>query len=200
MFCSKCGTGLPDGSQVCSKCGNILGGSPIAPATQISMGISCPNCKSKNLQVSTENNMTASGKGYSGGKGCLGFLLLGPLGLLCGSCGNKPRVTTTNKTFWVCQNCGNKFRNAQELMKETGRQFRACIGFGIFFAILTICFFALWPFARADVGKSMDTLFILSGGSCAIFTAVLIGYGIKYRNDYQKAKAQHEENQRNANG
>lgn len=65
----------------------------------------CPVCGSTNLQVTTEKN--TSGGGYNAADGCCGYMLLGPLGLLCGACGSK--VKTTNKTFFVCMDCGKKF-------------------------------------------------------------------------------------------
>lgn len=68
-------------------------------------GICCPKCGSGNLQAVSENNTT--GGGYSAGKGCCGYMLLGPLGFLCGACGSKTKTTTT--TCFVCMNCGHKF-------------------------------------------------------------------------------------------
>lgn len=65
----------------------------------------CPKCGSNHLQVVNETKTT--GGGYSAGNGCCGYILLGPLGLLCGSCGSKTK--TTNKAFFVCMDCGNKF-------------------------------------------------------------------------------------------
>ena len=63
--------------------------------------MNCPRCGSANIQFGTN---THSG-GFSAGKGCCGYFLLGPLGLLCGACGSK----TKTDEFWVCQKCGNRF-------------------------------------------------------------------------------------------
>lgn len=65
----------------------------------------CPKCGGNHLQVVNESN--TSGGGFSASNGCCGYILLGPLGLLCGTCGSKTK--TTNKTFFVCMDCGNKF-------------------------------------------------------------------------------------------
>ncbi len=70
-----------------------------------SPGVCCPKCGGKNLQAVSESNTT--GGGYGAGKGCCGYILLGPLGLLCGACGSKAKTTT--KTFFVCMDCGHKF-------------------------------------------------------------------------------------------
>lgn len=58
----------------------------------------CPNCGSKNVQYSQSN----SGGGYGMCEGCCGFMMLGPLGLLCGT------KTTSTEKFWICSDCGSK--------------------------------------------------------------------------------------------
>ena len=78
----------------------------------------CPHCGNKDLLVTTETNTQTKGSNYSGGKGCLGFLLFGPLGLLCGSCGKGKETTTTNDTYFVCSKCGKRFKHPDELRKE----------------------------------------------------------------------------------
>ncbi len=72
----------------------------------------CPKCGSENVQYSTKT----SGGGYSTGNGCCGYMLLGPLGLLCGACGSG----TETEEFWICNDCGQKFskEKAEEIMKQ----------------------------------------------------------------------------------
>lgn len=55
----------------------------------------CPACGSTSVQ--------AVAKGFGGGKGLLGCLLGGPLGLLCGFCGS-------GKLRRVCLRCGHKWK------------------------------------------------------------------------------------------
>lgn len=66
----------------------------------------CPKCQNENCQII--NEVTTSGKDYSAVKGCLGTMLLGPSGMLCGACGKGKQTTNTN--FWVCKDCGNKWK------------------------------------------------------------------------------------------
>lgn len=66
----------------------------------------CPRCHSENCYII--NEVTTKGKDYSAGKGCLGYLIFGTWGLLCGACGEGK--TTTNTNYWVCNNCGKKWR------------------------------------------------------------------------------------------
>lgn len=80
--------------------------------------ICCPKCGSRNFQAVNETNVQTKGKNYSSGQGCLGYLLLGPLGLLCGTCGQGQKTTVTNKLYYVCGKCGEKFRRPEDLRKE----------------------------------------------------------------------------------
>ena len=55
----------------------------------------CPKCNSTNLQVVSE----VTGKGAKLWKLCL-----------CGLCGLAGAGKTTTTNFWVCQDCGKKFK------------------------------------------------------------------------------------------
>lgn len=58
-------------------------------------GMRCPKCQSNNLQIVSD----VKGKGASATKICL-----------CGICGLAGTGKTTTTHYWVCQNCGNKFK------------------------------------------------------------------------------------------
>ena len=66
----------------------------------------CIKCGSENCAII--NEVTTEGTDYKVSKGICGAILLGPIGLLCGSCGNKKKTINTN--YWVCNNCGNKWK------------------------------------------------------------------------------------------
>lgn len=66
----------------------------------------CPKCGSENCQLIT--NTYSEGKDFSAGKGCCGVLLAGPVGILCGFCGEGRKTKTDN--FWVCNRCGKKWK------------------------------------------------------------------------------------------
>ena len=95
---------------LCSKYGGILMGKKMH----------CPKCKEREIQCLMTNETFVSSGGYSAGKGCLGFLLFGPLGLLCGACGSKQKITSENnqKTVWVCKGCGHQFRCCDDVDAE----------------------------------------------------------------------------------
>ena len=74
----------------------------------------CPKCSSENVQIHYE----VEKQGFSGGKGCCGWILLGPIGLLCGLCG-KNKIKSEEK-YWTCNNCGSKFTDHEALSTGGG--------------------------------------------------------------------------------
>ncbi len=147
----------------------------------------CPQCGNKDLQVTTETHTQTTGSNYSGGKGCLGFLLFGPLGLLCGSCGQGQTTTTTNHTYWICPKCGKKFTHPDELrQKIDALQSQSSVfpAMCIMGAIAAFLFFAI--FAEAHAGVAC----MLGGLTFGIFA--LIGFGVKKANESQRSKMEDE--------
>ena len=71
-----------------------------------SSSICCHKCGSDNIVPITE--VETKGKDFKADDACCGFLLCGPIGLLCGALGKGKQTTST--TYWICKNCGNKFK------------------------------------------------------------------------------------------
>lgn len=71
-----------------------------------STGLHCPHCGSHDIMPVSE--VSTKGKDFKAGDACCGFMLLGPIGLLCGATGKGKQTTTT--TYWMCKGCGNKFK------------------------------------------------------------------------------------------
>ncbi len=69
-------------------------------------GVRCPRCGSFNLVPISE--ASTKGKNFKVCDACCGWLLCGPIGLLCGATGKGKQLTTT--TYWLCHGCGNKFK------------------------------------------------------------------------------------------
>lgn len=69
-------------------------------------GIHCPRCGSYDIMPVSE--VSTKGKDFNASDACCGYLLCGPLGLLCGATGKGKQTTTT--TYWMCKGCGNKFQ------------------------------------------------------------------------------------------
>ena len=71
-----------------------------------SSGVNCPRCGSYDIVPISE--VSTTGKDFKAGDACCGYMLCGPLGLLCGATGKGKQTTTT--TYWMCKGCGNKFQ------------------------------------------------------------------------------------------
>jgi len=62
----------------------------------------CPKCGSGSCFPISSTRV----KGFGAGEGCCGYVLFGPVGLLCGLCG---MGEGTRQEYWKCGNCGRKF-------------------------------------------------------------------------------------------
>lgn len=111
MYCKYCGADM-QGSGACPVCGRQAETIPEYNAEVVGggynsnySGISCPHCGGRNCQPMQETDVT--GGGYNVGSGCCGYILFGPLGLLCGACGSEPKAI--HRSYWVCKDCGRRF-------------------------------------------------------------------------------------------
>ncbi len=102
MKCQNCGT--EHQANFCPNCGAPVNQPPPHPTSTWNQGqstnspnngVKCPKCGSTKLQTITD----VKGKGVSGLKLCM----CGLLGL-CGA------GKTKSTSYWVCQNCGNRFK------------------------------------------------------------------------------------------
>ena len=145
----------------------------------------CPRCGSKHLQqvTTTNTNVQTRGGGYSTGKGCLGWLLLGPLGLLCGTGGKKQETTvqTTTQTMWHCLDCGNQFKHPDDI--------RRCIEAGKSAKVITIVMggiFALLPLMIAWISQ-LDFLWtVMLIFSLVIVAGTALGYYLNIKDIEQQ--------------
>lgn len=139
-LCPFCGRAIDDDARYCSGCGKKINEhdeithNPITEAMlhydempdvitkRKRKIVRCPRCGEHSLHPLSETttSVQTSGGGYSSGKGCLGWLLFGPVGLLCGGLGQKQRTSihTDNKLYWICNECGFKFRNIDDWNNE----------------------------------------------------------------------------------
>lgn len=119
--CPKCNSLLYNDEKTCPYCGTSLEKEPeiidITPEEDSKkesedsqeqhehihddgQEVTCPRCGSNKISFVS----VSTGPDYSAMGGCCGYIVFGPLGLLCG-------LTNKNKTRIVrkCLNCGNEF-------------------------------------------------------------------------------------------
>ena len=176
MFCRFCGAENPDEAAFCKQCGKRLTSTaPVeknsitfsdmpsgAPTTSADSGISCPFChaSSDNCHPVVKTDIKTSGGGYGFWNGCCGFILLGPVGLLCGACGSSVKTKVRNETWWVCQKCGKEFISKQSAVERANISLRTATLYSLFLA--------------AGVGYSLGE----SGGFWIAAIAALIVVGL----------------------
>ena len=90
-FCQNCGSKLE--GNFCSNCGASVNNAQ--PQNTNNGGMRCPKCHSNNLQIISD----VKGKGVSATNLCL-----------CGLLGLAGVGKTKTTHYWICSNCGNKFK------------------------------------------------------------------------------------------
>jgi DNA-directed RNA polymerase subunit M/transcription elongation factor TFIIS len=111
--CIYCGRENPKDNRYCAYCGEELNSSSYhqndgpdvevmdeAPeSTSFNNNIKCPNCGSEKIYLRTRES-----GGFDTSNACCGYILLGPLGLLCGLASDRESITVRK-----CKNCGHEF-------------------------------------------------------------------------------------------
>lgn len=181
MFCRNCGKQVSASEEYCSECRNNLPRNMFSnPNNQFSTKPKkcCPQCGSRKLQVVTTNKFQSKfvAKGYGAGKGCCGYMLFGPIGLLCGACGTKAKneVNVSSSNIWVCLDCGEKFRDIEDIDKDIKKYKSNRIVIPILVSIIPIWFglpvliLSLYQMLFQDFNEGCP-VFILSALFCLIF-------------------------------
>lgn len=127
-----------------------------------SMKIHCPKCKSERIISKTQTSTTTKSSGYKSGLGCLGWLLWGPLGLLCGLCGMGSKTTVKNSNCFVCQDCGKEFLSVNDKLHTLKIGEIQCFVFGIILIILSLFGFGSNVFFSLVV-LIIGVLFVIGG-------------------------------------
>jgi hypothetical protein len=105
IICSKCSAKNQEGSNFCCNCGAPLHQVNNFAVSNLNTGsdrnkILCPKCGSDNIHFVT----IQSSQNFDKSDACCGYLLCGPLGLLCGV-----KDKTQRKTIRKCMMCNNEF-------------------------------------------------------------------------------------------
>lgn len=116
--CVYCGRESDNNNKFCSYCGEefdgetyqaseeadveaeVIDGDPKTHHNHKSNNlVRCPRCGSPEIFL-----MTRESNGFAASNACCGYIIFGPLGLLCGLSGERESVTVRK-----CKNCGYEF-------------------------------------------------------------------------------------------
>ncbi len=182
MYCRKCGKQIADDKEYCEEC-SVTETQKNVEKTDINISSNtggkkkcCPKCKSRNLQIvtNTEFHSETKGGGYSGSKGCCGYMTFGPLGLLCGACGSKSKTTITSSStdVWVCRDCGNKFRDLADINADIAKREKSKATMPKTFYIIGIVFFVIMAIVSINSFSGIPFSMVLQYGLGSLFGIV----------------------------
>lgn len=150
-FCPTCAAQLNDSAAFCESCGTPVSRQeePIAPPVRRPRGknLHCPECGGNRLSPVVES--TNNG----------GVAVSSPMTRRVGV--TTYTSTTTHRNYWMCQDCGHKFRNLQNLKEEIAaesKRMKSCFICGIIFGVICLLF---GPFAAGDQVVALFTLPVL---------------------------------------
>lgn len=162
-FCPQCGQQVADGLRFCSNCGAQQ--VQDAPATQSQTTtvqptdvrkLHCPNCRSTNIVITTEDSVSGA---LTTGSGHIAATT----------------VETKHRNYWICCDCGTKFRNIQNLEEELAKAKKAPVFVGIWFALaLAVTIYLLINSANNPFGGFLMLPFTFIAGITALVTFVFI--------------------------
>lgn len=128
-FCSNCGQQIDDNAKFCVHCGTarstqIPTPQPMAPGGK---QLHCPKCKGTQLSPIVETDVQG------------GYALNRSLGRKWSA--SAIDLKSVHKNYWMCRNCGHKFRQIDSLNEEIAVQAkaqRACVSTSILFLVLSL--------------------------------------------------------------
>lgn len=171
MYCPKCGSANPDNSKFCCDCGAKLSAAAVAAPPKgdrprvPQRNLCCPNCGSTQLIVTTDRDWGAAALGGIAGA-AVGGVVSGAIGAAS---------NLQQQTFFVCTDCGHRFRNPQELENEAKIYGKRSILVSIVSGIMILLCLIL------IIAVDLVFLDIFFGSIAAIFVLCIIFMNIKAR-------------------
>ena len=171
-ICPNCNSTLSENATFCASCGT-----KVSSAQQVNNHtgkLHCPQCKSHNLMVTTESSVTGA--------------------VTAGSRGGRissTHVSNNHQTFWVCGDCGTKFRNIQSLASEIKKYKSSPTVFFILaiVAIIICAYLLINSMSNPFAGFILGSYAIGSGVAAVIFLCC----GLYNKSKLRKMKKELEE-------
>lgn len=124
----------------------------------------CPNCKSTNITITTESTVNGGITSNHGGV-------------------STTSMTSTHRNYWICSDCGTKFRNIQNLEEEINKNKKTPVILMVL-ALLSAIFSIFW-FARSGAFLFGGFAIILGcGGAVGCLAFIIAAY--YYKNQRKK--------------
>jgi len=159
-ICPNCNSPIDNDAKFCAKCGTSIAQSSVATQPQVRTNkLHCPNCRSYSITVTTESTING---GLTTSRGNM----------------SATKVSSTHRNYWVCSDCGTKFRNIQNLEEEIAAS-RAKPKISLIFGLVAL-FFAILMFSKLSE-STFGFLFFTFPIAAAITALVCICLSFSYK-------------------
>ncbi len=152
-FCQNCGANVADNTEFCTSCGTKLGA---AQPTTNARKLHCPQCKSHSISPINESSVPGGLTTHHGGVSSTHF-------------------SNQQRAFWMCADCGTKFRSIPSLEEEIKKSKSTPIVMTVF-AILG--FIITLYLTINTIGKPLSSFFfipyIVGGATATILFFIFI--------------------------
>ncbi len=165
MFCPKCGKENAENVKFCVGCGSALSGTPTVQPV-VKNRLHCPNCRSTSITITTESSVTGGVTTHHGGF-------------------SSTHMSNEHRNFWVCSDCGTKFRNIQSLEEEIHRYRNTPMIFVVLMVISVALFIYMYLKIQSDTFGFLLTFYCFGAAIAAI---VFGGLALYYRNNLKKLR------------
>lgn len=129
-YCQSCGKQIEDGAKFCVNCGSNQSAVQQSAAIHRNTGghrLHCPKCKSNRLSPIVETTATGGTAVHTPITRRTGFTTY--------------TANSVHRNYWLCQDCGHKFRNLENLKEELTRetkQMKVGLVFSVLFGVLSL--------------------------------------------------------------
>ncbi len=181
MFCQHCGKENNDTATFCSGCGTSLAApvatpaaapaaAPAPAATAVKRHLHCPKCKSTNISITTESSVTGAVTTHHGSF-------------------SSSHMSNNHRNFWMCADCGAKFRNIQNLEEEIKKSKVTPIVYAVMTVISIILSIFLYNKIQEDAFGFLLYAFLPAAVAAAIIFGCLTLSGFLTLNKMRKELA-----------
>lgn len=151
-YCSTCGQQIEEHAKFCPHCGSTQSAqaSVPQPVTPTGRHLHCPKCKGTQFSPVVETDVKSGFSVHTAATKNLSF--------------SDTQLKSIHRDYWMCQTCGTKFRNIENLETEivtVSKSMKLTMIFCILFTVLSI----LCPIAEVGLACVLTVPFaMLLGG------------------------------------
>lgn len=170
-YCPNCGSQITEGTRFCANCGTEQNRQQsVQRNTGTKKRLHCPNCRGTALLPVTES---------SGSIGSVGRLSRNTA--IVGS-------DSINKSYWMCQECGHKFRNLEDLEREQKRVNKAMKILIPIICIMIFLYGAFWCLLGGGIRGWISLIFLIIVGYLLLRFVIMRIFNEQYDKEKERLR------------